>query len=104
MLAGVLYAASSLRLNGTSFDAAQQVEHDVAEDSQSAGLIDGKAIAQTIRKEVAAQVAKLREKYGKVLTLGNSFTLLCTGALGTLLSNALCTWLTESRRTWHTPV
>lgn len=33
---------------------------------QQAELIDGKAIAQTIRKECAAEVDKLREKYGKV--------------------------------------
>lgn len=36
-------------------------------DAEHAELIDGKAIAQTIRREVAAEVAKLCEKYGKVL-------------------------------------
>lgn len=46
---------------------AQPVEADTYENTQQADLIDGKAIAQTIRKEVAAEVAKLREKYGKVL-------------------------------------
>ena len=44
------------------------MEADIAESSQQAELIDGKAIAQTIRKEVAAEVVKLREKYGKVLS------------------------------------
>lgn len=43
------------------------VETDSAPAAHEAELIDGKAIAQTIRKEVAAEVAKLHDKYGKVL-------------------------------------
>lgn len=46
---------------------AQLVEPDTDDNTQEAEIIDGKAIAQTIRKEVAAEVVKLREKYGKVL-------------------------------------
>ena len=45
------------------------------EDIHQAELIDGKAIAQTIRKEVAADVTKLREKYGKVLICCTNLTL-----------------------------
>ncbi|KAI4319411.1 hypothetical protein MLD38_033010 [Melastoma candidum] len=37
----------------------------MASDNKAA-LIDGKAIAQTIRSEIAAEVAQLSEKYGKV--------------------------------------
>ncbi|KAA6430081.1 MAG: bifunctional -like [Trebouxia sp. A1-2] len=45
--------------------AAQQVEPEVFEETHEAERIDGKAIAQAIRKEVAAGVTELREKYGK---------------------------------------
>lgn len=38
------------------------------EETHEAERIDGKAIAQAIRKEVAAGVTELREKYGKVHT------------------------------------
>lgn len=47
--------------------AVQHAEPAVSGETEQAELIDGKAIAQTIRKEVAAEVTKLREKYGKVL-------------------------------------
>lgn len=35
-------------------------------DSPSAQIIDGKAIADSIRKEIATEVKALQEKYGKV--------------------------------------
>ena len=38
------------------------------EETHEAERIDGKAIAQAIRKEVAAGVTELRQKYGKVHT------------------------------------
>ncbi|KAL3142873.1 Bifunctional protein FolD 4, chloroplastic [Trebouxia sp. C0009 RCD-2024] len=57
--------ASGKGLRTSTRMAAQPVEADIAEKTQQAELIDGKAIAQTIRKEVAAEVVKLREKYGK---------------------------------------
>lgn len=44
-----------------------ELDTDLSADTKEAVLIDGKAIAQTIRKEVAAEVAKLHDKYGKVL-------------------------------------
>lgn len=50
---------------GKSSAAAQQTE--AQREGHQAELIDGKAVAQTIRKECAAEVDKLREKYGKVL-------------------------------------
>ena len=53
--------------NGTLSTAPVEVETDLSDGAQQAELIDGKAIAQTIRKEVAAEVAKLHDKYGKVL-------------------------------------
>ncbi|DBA82028.1 TPA: Bifunctional protein FolD 4, chloroplastic [Trebouxia sp. C0004] len=45
--------------------AAQNIESEVFEETHEAERIDGKAIAQAIRKEVAAGVTELREKYGK---------------------------------------
>lgn len=53
--------------NRTLSTAPVEVETDLSAGAQQAELIDGKAIAQTIRKEVAAEVAKLHDKYGKVL-------------------------------------
>ena len=47
--------------------ALSHVETDTASDAHKAELIDGKAIAQTIRKEVAGEISKLRDKYGKVV-------------------------------------
>lgn len=38
----------------------------MAGSDQKACLIDGKAIAQTIRSEIAAEVCDLSKKYGKV--------------------------------------
>ena len=34
-----------------------------------ANIIDGKAIAQTIRNEIAAEVQQLSQKHGKVCTM-----------------------------------
>lgn len=42
---------------------AEAVEPDIEE---GAHIIDGKAIAATIRKELAAEVTKLKEQTGKV--------------------------------------
>lgn len=39
-----------------------------APSDQKATIIDGKAVAQTIRSEIAEEVRLLSEKYGKVLT------------------------------------
>lgn len=61
-------------LTGPTACTAQPVEADTDEITQQADIIDGKAIAQTIRKEVAAEVVKLREKYGKVLLGGQGGT------------------------------
>ncbi len=61
--------------------ALQHEEELVADETRQAELIDGKAIAQTIRKEVAAEVTKLREKYGKVLLCCTSLTICLASAL-----------------------
>lgn len=72
---------------------AQPVEADTDEYIQQAELIDGKAIAQTIRKEVAAEVVKLREKYGKVLLGAQSEMITCLRSFFL----TCCVLLTEPR-------
>lgn len=92
-----LHAENRLSAFGAAYQiflapAAQPVEADITENTQQAELIDGKAIAQTIRKEVAAEVVKLREMYGKVLYGCLGFTAVCSY----FLTNT-CMLLTEPR-------
>jgi hypothetical protein len=54
----------SLRENVLLTYIAEAVEADVR--TESAVIIDGKAIAATIREEIAQEVAKLKEATGKV--------------------------------------
>lgn len=57
---GAAYQKSEIRINSESgWSIASQSDH-------KATIIDGKAIAQTIRSEIAGEVRNLSQKYGKV--------------------------------------
>jgi hypothetical protein len=53
------------RQDGVARQAVIQEEH-VASTEPSATIIDGKAIAQQVRQEIAAEVSKMKESVGKV--------------------------------------
>ena len=67
-------------------------------DTKEAELIDGKAIAQTIRKEVAAEVAKLHDKYGKVLLASNEPPQLVV--CFTVVGVSIWTWRFDVAESW----